>query len=116
MPEHLPIIGIDDFNKLEMVVGVVKECRQHPKAERLLISKVDVGNGEIRQIVSGIADYYKPEEMPGKKVIVVLNLKPLKLKGEESMGMLLTSEYQDDKGHTCVELLESKLPSGSKIR
>ena len=54
--------------------------------------------------------------MPGKKVIVVLNLKPLKLKGEESMGMLLTSEYQDDKGHTCVELLESKLPSGSKIR
>ncbi len=116
MPEHLPLIGIDDFNKIEMVVGEVKECRQHPKAERLLISKVDVGNGEIRQIVSGIADYYKPEEMPGKKVIVVLNLKPLKLKGEESMGMLLTSEYQDDKGHTCVELLESKLPSGSKIR
>ena len=113
--QHLPTVTIDDFAKLEMVVGEVKSCKKHPKADRLLVSQVDVGNGEIRQIVSGIGEFYKPEDMTNRKVIAVLNLKPLKLKGEESCGMLLTSEFVDENGKRQVELLTSGLPNGSRI-
>ena len=114
--EHLEEVSIDDFSKLELVVGEVKECKKHPKADRLLVSQVDIGHGEIRQIVSGIADYYKVEDMLKRKVIVVANLKPIKLKGENSCGMLLTSEYVDENGQISIELLTSSLPNGSRIK
>ncbi len=114
--QHLSEITIDDFTKSELVVGEIKECKKHPKADNLLVSQVDIGDGEIRQIVSGIAAYYKPEELVGKKVVVVANLKPIKLKGEMSMGMLLCGENVDENGKTRLELLSSSLVAGSKIR
>lgn len=109
--EKTPEITIDDFAKVELKVGEVLECHKHPKADKLLVEKVDLGNGDIRQIVSGIAAYYKPEEMVGKKVIVVSNLKEANLRGEKSQGMLLCAENGDK-----VELITSALEKGSKVR
>ena len=109
--EHLPNISFDDFSKTEMMVGEILECRKHPKADKLLISQIDFG-GEVRQIVSGIAQFYKPEELKGRKVVAVLNLEPRKIRGEESMGMLLCAEDKEGR----IEVLQSELPAGSKIR
>lgn len=86
-----PEIEYDDFDKIDLRVGVITEAEKHPKADRLLVFKVKMG-GEIRQIISGVADYFTPEEMVGKKVIVVANLKPRKLRGKESKGMLLFAD------------------------
>ncbi len=83
-------IEFDDFVKVEMKVGQILECKTHENAKKLLVSQVDMGS-ETKQIVSGIAEVYKPEELVGKKVIVVNNLKPVKLRGEESAGMILCS-------------------------
>ena len=90
-----PEITIDDFDKLELVVGKIIDAKPHPKAEKLLVFKVDVKT-DVRQIVSGIAKYYKPEELIGRKVVVVKNLKPIKLRGEDSNGMLLCASKKDD--------------------
>lgn len=88
-------IAIEDFEKIELVVGQIIEARKHPKADKLLVFKVDIGT-EIRQIVSGIAKYYSPETLIGKKVVVVKNLKPIVLRGEESKGMLLCASNLND--------------------
>src|SRR5699024_9005179 len=85
----------DDFDKIQIQVGEVLKCEPVKKAKKLLVSQIRVGN-EIRQIVSGIAAYYKPEEMVGKKVAVITNLKPCKLCGVESQGMILAAG--DDAG------------------
>ena len=94
-------ITIDDFEKLDLVVGEILEAKKHPKADKLLVFKVNIGT-EVRQIVSGIAKFYKPEELVGKKVIVVKNLKAIKLRGEESHGMLLCGS---DSLDTYLELV-----------
>ena len=86
--DHKENISIDDFDKVELRVGKVLECKKHPKADKLLVSQVKIGP-EVRQIVSGIATWYKPEDMVGKDVIVVCNLAPVKLRGVESQGMIL---------------------------
>jgi len=88
--DHKEEITIDDFSKVEMRVGKVVKCEKHPKADKLLVSQIKIGS-EVRQIVSGIADYYKPEDMVGKNVVVVCNLKPVKLRGVESQGMILAA-------------------------
>lgn len=94
-----PKIEFDDFSKVEILVGEILTCKKHPNADKLLISTVDCGNSNVRQILSGIADVYKADEMPGKKVLVVANLEERKIRGELSQGMLL-----------CVgEGLETKL-------
>ena len=103
-------ITIDDFKKVELTVGTVIESKKHPEADKLLVSKIDIGN-EVRQIVSGIAEYYSPNEFVGKKVIVVSNLKPAKIRGIESQGMILAG---DKKG--LLEVISVKnLPNGTKI-
>lgn len=89
--ETTPQITFDEFMKVELVVGEVVRCEKHPKADKLLVSKIDIGTS-VRQIVSGIAEHYKPEEMVGKKVAVVANLKPANLRGVESQGMVLATE------------------------
>ncbi len=89
--ELKPEIEIEDFDKLDLRVGTIMKAERHPKADRLLVFQVRVGN-EARQVISGVADYYKPEEMVGKKVILVANLKPRKLRGLESKGMLLFAD------------------------
>ena len=104
------LITIEDFKKVELVVGTVEECKKHPDADKLLVSKINLGK-ETRQIVSGIADYYSPEEFVGKKVIVVANLKPAKLRGVESQGMVLAGEPKD-----LLEVINvENLPNGTKI-
>ena len=93
-------ITIDDFAKIELVVGTVEKCEKHPDADKLLVSQINIGK-ETRQIVSGIADFYTPEDMIGKKVIVVSNLKPAKLRGVESQGMILAGSKKKNV-RTCV--------------
>jgi methionyl-tRNA synthetase len=104
-------ITIDDFSKIELTVGTVEKCEKHPSADKLLVSQVNIGK-EVRQIVSGIADFYKPEEMVGKKVIVVSNLKPATLRGIESQGMILAGSKKKLLEVVSVE----NLPNGTKIR
>ncbi|MCG4585718.1 methionine--tRNA ligase subunit beta, partial [Anaerosalibacter bizertensis] len=89
----------------------ILEVKEHPNADKLLILEVKVGE-ETRQVVSGIKKYYTPEDLVGKKVVLVANLKPVKLRGEESHGMILAAE---EKGKlTLVSTLED-IPSGAKI-
>ena len=95
-------IAYDDFLKLDLVVGQIIECKKHPNADKLLISQVDIGS-EVRQVISGIAKYYKPEELVGKKVIVVRNLKEANLRGEKSYGMILCAF---DKENDLLEIIE----------
>jgi methionyl-tRNA synthetase len=111
--EHKPEISIDDFAKLELRVGKILQCEQHPKADKLLVLKVKVGPEE-RTIVSGIRQWYRPEELVGKKVIIVANLKPVKLRGIESQGMILSAEDKD--GKLSVSGLEKDIADGSIVR
>ena len=103
--EVKPLIEYDDFAKLDLCVGKIVEAKNHPKADRLLVFKVDIKT-EVRQIVSGISKFYKPEELVGRKVIVVKNLKPIKLRGEESCGMLLCASNEDDSKLELISINE----------
>ncbi|MFQ9516282.1 MAG: methionine--tRNA ligase [Eubacterium sp.] len=105
-------ITIDDFDKIQIQVGEVIQCEPVPKAKKLLVSQIKVG-AETRQIVSGIAKYYKPEEMVGKKVAVITNLKPCKLCGVESQGMILAAG--DDEGNLSVITVDKDIVAGSEI-
>ncbi|AYD39130.1 methionine--tRNA ligase [Clostridium fermenticellae] len=107
-------ITIDDFEKIDLRVAKVLECESIKGAKKLLKFKVDLG-GEQRQIVSGISKYYKPEELVGKSVIVVANLKPVKLMGEISQGMIL-SGATDDNSKLFTATLDGELPAGSIVR
>ncbi len=111
--EKKPEITFDDFSKLELKTGTVLKCEKHPKADKLLVSQIDVGNGDVRQIVSGIATHFTPEEMVGRQVIVVTNLKPAKLRGIESQGMILVGETENDEQ---LALAACDLPNGSIVR
>lgn len=93
--EHKEEITIDDFGKLELRVGEIMDAQKHPKADKLLVLQIKLGS-ETRQIVSGISNYYKPEELIGKHIVVVCNLKPVKLRGVESQGMILAAVSDDD--------------------
>ncbi len=88
--EPLAEAEFEDFQKLDIRVGSVLEARRHPDADKLLVLRVDLGEAEPRQIVSGIAEFFKPEDLPGKQVVVVANLKPRKIRKQLSQGMVLT--------------------------
>ena len=109
----VPEIGIEDFEKVQLKVGEVLECRPVEGAKKLLVSKIRIGS-EVRQIVSGIAQYYKPEEMVGKKVVVVTNLKPVKLRGELSEGMILCAS--DESGRLALVSPEKAMDAGAEVR
>ena len=109
--EKIVEITIDEFAKTSLKVGEILECRRHENADKLLVSQIKIGE-EVRQIVSGIAKYYKPEEMVGKKVIVVTNLKPVKIRGVESFGMVLCASMNDK-----LEVIEvHNLASGAVVK
>ena len=110
--EAKPEITFDDFAKLKFQVGEVIACEAVKKSKKLLCSQVKIGS-QVRQIVSGIKAYYTPEEMVGKKVMVVTNLKPAKLAGILSEGMILCAEDAD--GNVCVVSPEKNMPAGSEI-
>ena len=110
--EAKPEITFEDFEKLQFQVGEVIACEAVKKSKKLLCSQVKIGS-QVRQIVSGIKAYYTPEEMVGKKVMVVTNLKPAKLAGILSEGMILCAEDAD--GNVCVVSPEKNMPAGSEI-
>jgi len=106
-------ITFDDFMKVDMRVAEVVDADKHPKADKLLRLQLDLGS-EKRQVVSGIAQHYKPEDLVGKKVICVTNLKPAKLRGELSQGMVLAGE--DENGNLALADIDQNLPNGSKVK
>ena len=105
--------SLEDFAKVQLKVGKVLECKQVEKADKLLCSQIDVGEETPRTIVSGIAKYYTPEEMVGKQVIVVTNLKPAKLRGIESQGMILCAE--DENGELALITPSKSVKAGSEV-
>ena len=110
--EAKPEIEYDDFMKMQFQVGEIISCEAVPKSKKLLCSQVKVGS-QVKQIVSGIRKYYTPEEMVGKKVMVLVNLKPAKLAGVLSEGMLLCAE--DAEGNLSLMTPEKTMPSGAEI-
>ena len=111
--EKKPEISIDDFMKVQLRVGEILKCEEVPKSKKLLCSQVKIGS-EVKQIVSGIKQHYSAEEMVGKKVVVVANLKPAKLAGVLSEGMLLCAE--DAEGKLSLLTPEKDMPNGAEIR
>ena len=109
--EERELITIDDFAKVELKVGKIIDCQPHPKADRLLVSKIDIG-GEVRTIVSGIRKFYNEKDLIGKKVIVVTNLKPVNLRGVESNGMILAAS---DEENLSVLTVLNDIKEGSKV-
>lgn len=104
-----PEIVYDDFDKIDLRVGEIIKAEKHPKADKLLVFQVKMGT-EKRQIISGVAEHFTPEEMVGKKVVVVANLKPRKLRGLESKGMILFADNGDK-----LELVKTDAPDGEVI-
>lgn len=111
--EGLAEIQFDDFAKVELRVAKIEQCEPIKKAKKLLKLLVNDGSSELRQIVSGIAPWYKPEDLIGKSVIIVANLKPAKLCGEMSNGMLLAGDVSEDD---VKVLFVDGMPAGTKIR
>ena len=105
-------IEFEDFQKLDLRVGTVKEVDKHPDADRLLLVRVDTGDDELRQVVAGIADFFSPDDLLGKQVVVVCNLKPRKLRKQLSQGMILAVKSGDG-----LQLLTTtaEVVSGSKV-
>ena len=110
--EEKPEITFDDFMKMQFQVGEIISCQAVEKSKKLLCSQVRVGS-EVKQLVSGIRKYYSPEEMVGKKVMVLVNLKPAKLAGVLSEGMLLCAE--DAEGNLALMTPEKPMPAGAEI-
>ena len=110
--EAKPEIEYDDFMKMQFQVGEIISCEAVPKSKKLLCSQVKIGS-QVKQIVSGIRKHYTPEEMVGKKVMVLVNLKPAKLAGVLSEGMLLCAE--DAEGNLSLMTPEKAMPSGAEI-
>ena len=105
-------ISFDDFTKMQFQVGEIIACEEVRKSKKLLCSQVKIGS-QVRQIVSGIRKYYSPEEMVGKKVMVLTNLKPATLAGVKSEGMILCAE--DAEGRLSLVVPEKDVPAGSEI-
>ncbi|NLL82060.1 MAG: methionine--tRNA ligase [Tissierellia bacterium] len=110
--EETPEVTIDDFAKIELKVAKVVNCENHPKADKLLVLTLEIGD-ETRTVVSGIKDFYSPEDLIGKKVVAITNLKPVKLRGIESRGMILAAE--DDQGKLSLLTTLEEVKDGAVI-
>ena len=108
------LIDIEQFGKVDLRVAQIKECVSVKRAKKLLKLQLDDGFAGGRQVVSGIAPWYKPEDLIGKKVIIAANLQPVKLCGEESSGMILATDLPD--GNVQVIFVDDSVPNGSKLR
>ncbi|HRQ85819.1 MAG TPA: methionine--tRNA ligase subunit beta, partial [Flavobacteriales bacterium] len=107
-------IGFDEFTKLDIRIGTIKEAEKVPKADKLLKLSIDVGETAPRTIVSGIAQHFAPDELPGKQVLVLCNLEPRKMRGVESQGMVLMAE--DAEGKLVFVQPGSAVPPGGEVR
>ena len=106
------MVTIDDFKKLELVVGQIKEVKEHPNADKLYVIKVDTGL-DVRQLVAGIKKSYTPEQLIGRRVIMIKNLQPAVIRGEESQGMILAAS--DDNG-TAILTPDRDVMLGSIVK
>jgi methionyl-tRNA synthetase len=113
IPEFKQPISLDEFKKIDLRVAKVVEAEKVPKSEKLLKLQIEIG-GEKRQILAGIAQHYKPEDLIGKSIVVVANLQAAKLMGHESQGMLLAAN--DAHGKVTVVLVSEDVPGGSVVR
>src|SRR5690625_3878028 len=111
--EEKELIAFDDFMKVDMRVAEVLKAEKVKNTDKLIKMQLDIGS-EKRQVISGIAEFYSPEELVGKKVICVTNLKPVKLRGEMSEGMVLSGE--DQYGKLVLATIEADLPNGSVVK
>ena len=105
-------VTIDDFAKIELKVAKVVNCENHPKADKLLVLTLQIGE-ETRTVVSGIKQFYSPEDLIGKNVVAITNLKPVKLRGIESKGMILAAE--DDQGKLSLLTTLEEVKNGAVI-
>ena len=110
--ETKPEVTFEDFEKMQFAVGEILACEAVKKSKKLLCSQVKIGD-QVKQIVSGIKAHYSPEEMVGKKVMVLVNLKPAKLAGVLSEGMILCAE--DPEGNLALVSPEKEMPAGAEI-
>ncbi|MFN2453851.1 MAG: methionine--tRNA ligase [Pyrinomonadaceae bacterium] len=108
-------IGIEDFAKVDLRVGEILTAERIPKSDKLLRFTVDIGEAEPRQILAGIAEYYEPEKMVGRKVVIVANLKPRKLRGYESQGMVVAASV-GDAGRPVVATFTEDVPNGARLK
>ncbi|HVF23772.1 MAG TPA: methionine--tRNA ligase, partial [Pyrinomonadaceae bacterium] len=108
-------IEIDDFAKVDLRVGQVLSAERVPKADKLLLLKIDLGEAQPRQILAGIAQYYEPEKLIGRKVVIVANLKPRKLRGFESQGMVVAASYGDE-GRPVIATFTEDVPNGARLK
>lgn len=106
-------IEFDEFKKFDIKIGKIKKVMDHPRADKLYLLNVDMGSLGERQLVAGIKDTYKKEELIGKEIVVVANLKPVKLRGEKSEGMLLAV---DEDGKPVLLKPDTEVSAGSKVR
>jgi len=107
------MITIDDFAKLELKVGKVVSCEAHPNADKLLVLKVDIGEGQPRQAVAGLRPWYEPQSLVGRSVVFLANLEPAVLRGVESQGMLLAAS---DGKIVSVVGPDADVKVGAKVR
>ncbi len=115
VPEEENFITIDDFIKVELRVGEILEAERVPKSDKLLRFMVDVGEESPRQILAGIAEWYEPETLIGKKIVVVFNLKPRKMRGLESQGMVCAASVGDgDK--PMLATFDGDVPNGARLK
>lgn len=116
MPDK-PVITYDDFAKIDLRVATIVAAEFHPNADRLFKLQIDLGDGQ-RQICAGIRGFYQPEELVGKQIIVVTNLEPRKIRGEESNGMLLAASAMEGEVMKDVVLLTpgKSVPNGSGVK
>jgi methionyl-tRNA synthetase len=109
------LIEITDFAKVDMRVGEVRTAERIPKADKLLLLTVDIGEEKPRQILAGIAQYYEPETLVGRKIVVVANLKPRKMRGYESQGMLLAASVGEE-GKPVIATFAEDVPNGARLK
>ena len=112
--EEAPVITIDEFAKVELPVAVVLAAERVPKTEKLLKLSLDLGS-EQRTIVSGIAEFYEPEALVGKRIVIVANLKPARIRGVESRGMLLAAGGRGPGEDLGLVTLDSDIPPGTRV-
>jgi methionyl-tRNA synthetase len=109
------LIDITDFTKVDLRVGEVLTAERVPNADKLLLLTVDIGEAKPRQILAGIAQYYEPAQIVGRKIAVVANLKPRKLRGYESQGMLLAASVGDE-GKPVIATFTEDVPNGARLK
>jgi methionyl-tRNA synthetase len=113
--EGVAQIGIEDFVKVELRVGEILTAERVPKSDKLLRFTVDLGESQPRQILAGIAEHYEPEKLVGRKIVVVSNLKPRKLRGFESQGMVLAASVGEE-GRPVLATFAEDVPNGARLK